>query len=292
MLSEDQEKTLRALISMIDEPDEKIYDTLKKQVLSYNIDAFPILENAWMTANDILVSSRLEELMEEVNFSYVYENLKSWVLNDGNDLLKPMLLINRLEDPDVDINLIEKNIQTLVKDAWLELNDNLTALEKINVLNHIFYVVHKYTSPKVSDDAVLPFFLSYLLENKTGNPSSMGILYIMVAQFLNIPVFGVNLPGHLIVAYVNDKFFLKEIHEYSSADIGFYINPFNKGAVFTRNEIDLYIKQLKIDVKETYYLPASNKQIIHRYLKELHKSYKNHKKTTKQHFLKQLLELF
>ena len=292
MLSGDQKRDLLALISMMDEPDEKIYNKLKEQVLSYNIDALPFLEDAWMTANNLLVTNRLSELMEEVNFVFVYDKFKNWMTSSEQELLQPMLMINRLDNFNIDIISIEEEIKKLVKDIWLELNENLTVLEKINVINHIFFVIHQYNSPKVTDDSLPPFFLSYLLNNKTGNPSSMGILYIIITRLLRIPVFGVNLPGHLIVAYVDDKFMTKNINDYTASDIMFYINPFNKGAVFTRNEIDLYIKQLKIDAKEDYYLPASNKDIIHRYLKELYKSYKLHKKTKKQEYISKLLGLF
>jgi len=57
-------KTLHALISMMDEPDDVIYSSLKEKVLSYEEEAVPVLEEAWMAAADLLVVSRLEELME------------------------------------------------------------------------------------------------------------------------------------------------------------------------------------------------------------------------------------
>ncbi len=52
-------------------------------------------------------------------------------------------------------------------------------------------------------------------------------------------------------------------------DVLFYINPFNKGAVFTKNEIDLFIKQLKLERKESYFVPCDNKTIIRRMINEL-----------------------
>ncbi len=292
MLSDSQKKDLKALISMLDEPDEKIFRTLRDRVLSFELEAYPLLQDAWMAANDLLVTSRLEELMEEVNFQYVYQNLEQWLAGADAGLLEPMLLINRLGVPDIDIQQLRKEVETLTKDVWLEINDGLTALEKINVVNHIFYQVHHYYSPKIADDAVPPFFLSYLLENKTGNPSSMGILYLLVAQILKIPLFGVNLPGHLILAYMDDRLLSKKLEEYTASDIIFYINPFNRGAVFTRSEIDLYVKQLKISPKEQYYLPSNNQAILERYLKELEKSYKMHDKPEKQAFVHKLLQLF
>jgi regulator of sirC expression with transglutaminase-like and TPR domain len=120
----------------------------------------------------------------------------------------------------------------------------------------------------------------------------MGILYLIIGQFLELPLFGVNLPGHLILSYVNDRFKLKDKKKYNSADVMFYVNPFNNGAVFTKSEIELYIKQLKISPKEKYYLPSNNISIIKRYLKELEKLYKLNKLDSKLSFIQRLSDLF
>ena len=291
MLSDSQKKNLKALISMLDEPDEKIFNTLRNQVLSYKYEAYPILQDAWMAANDLLVTGRLEHLMEEVNFRFISVKFTKWLSEKNDDILEPLLLINRLGVPDIDTNKVRKEVETLIKDTWLEINNGLTALEKIKVMNHIFYVVHQYHTPHVADDAVPPFYLSYVTENKTGNPSSLGLLYLFVAQILEIPLLGVNLPGHLILAYVEENARLNK-KDFTASDIFFYINPFNKGAVFTRSEIDLYVKQLKIEPKEQYYSPSANKIIIERYIKELEKAYRLHNKPLKQEQIKKILELF
>ena len=60
-------------------------------------------------------------------------------------------------------------------------------------------------------------------------------------------------------------------------DVLFYLNPFNKGAVFRKSEIELFIRQLKIKEQESFFLPCENKVLIRRLLQELtmlHK--KNH----------------
>jgi hypothetical protein len=292
MLSDKQRKDLKALISMMDEPDEQIFETLKHQVLKYKIEAFPMLEDAWMAAHDLLVTHRLESLMDEVNFLYVFDEMEKWLQMPDHDLLKPMTLLDRLCYMDSFRDDSVKDVEALVRDTWLEINENLTALEKINVLNHVFYKLHGFYAPETLDEAMPSFFLSYLLKEKKGNPTSMAMLYLMVAQYLQLPVYGVNLPGHLIVAYVNDRYFLKKEKDYTASDVMFYVNPYNSGTVFTVSEIDLYIKQLKIPFKEKYYLPSENKAIVKRYLKELEKGYAIKEDQVKKEQLNKLLTLF
>jgi len=277
---------------MVDEPDDKVYLSLKNQVLSYEEDALTTIEEAWMASTDLLVSSRLDVLIDEINFRMVYNRISTWIAEGSKDLIKAMFLINRLGNSSFKENLYQANIEHLYKDAWLEMNDNLTALEKTKVLNHIFFTVHQYKSNYDSHSNIQDFFISNLLETKGGNPSSMGILYLSIAQYLKLPVFGVNLPGHLILTFLDDRHFLKKEINYVREDVLFYINPFNSGAVFTESEIDLYIKQVKLNTKEHYYLPTSNQQIIKRYLRELQKAYSRENNERRNNYINKLLELF
>ncbi len=292
MLTESGLKSLQALISMVDEPDDGVYSSLKTQLLSYKEDAIPPLKEAWMAATDLLVVSRLGELLDEINFRLIYNETEAWVSSGEKILTKAMFLINKLGDNRFNEDACQDKIALLFKDAWLEMNENLTALEKIKVLNHIFFSIHKYNSNPATNDGVEDFFINKLMNTKEGNASSMGILYLSIAQYLKLPVFGVNLPGHLILAYVDDRFKLKDLDSYKREDVLFYINPFNGGAVFTESEIELYIKQVKLTEKEHYFLPADNRLIIERYIIELQKAYIREDDNTMSDKLKQLLKLF
>ena len=285
-------KTLHALVSMMDEPDEAIYSSLKKKVLSFNENAVPVLEQAWMAANNLLVVSRLEELMEEINLKLVHNRMEHWLSNETGELHKVLTIVNKLHNKDLDEDKLNQAVDLLFKDAWLEMNENLTALEKIKVLNHIFFKVHRFNTSPANNDNLSDFFVSHLMESKEGNPSSMGLLYLATAQYLKLPVYGVNLPGHLILAFIDDRHRINEESNYTRDDILFYINPFNGGAVFTENEIELYISQVKLKNEPNYFLPTNNRSIILRYLKELHLAYTRDNSKQKADYVSKLLKLF
>ena len=40
---------------------------------------------------------------------------------------------------------INEQIETIRKDVWIEINSNLTALEKVKILNYILFDLHKLT---------------------------------------------------------------------------------------------------------------------------------------------------
>jgi len=182
-------------------------------------------------------------------------------------LLKGFLLATRSQYPDLDTEKIIQQVGQLVQDVWLELNDSLTALEKIKVVNHILFDVHKFRGNKSNIRSPENLYMNILLETKKGSPLSIGILYIIIARSLKLPVYGVDLPNHFVLAYMDMEQGDEEVTEEHSAL--FYINPFNRGALFTHNEIEAYIRQMKLIHNEMYFNPCSNRTIISRVFGEL-----------------------
>jgi regulator of sirC expression with transglutaminase-like and TPR domain len=97
-------------------------------------------------------------------------------------------------------------------------------------------------------------------------------VYAIIAQRLNLPIFGVNLPKNFILAYKDELVTGPTIQEVSD-DILFYINPYNKGAVLGRREIEYFLKQQKIEPRESHFRPCSNLETIIRILQNLINAY-------------------
>jgi len=106
-------------------------------------------------------------------------------------------------------------------------------------------------------------------------------LYSIIAQSLDIPIYGVNLPEHFILAYVDSPVY--DLAE--TDDIMFYINAFNNGIVFTKNEINQFLRKVKLNPENSYFLPCSNITILQRTINNLISSYS---KSSKQEKVKQL----
>jgi len=265
---------LDALISLIDEPDREMYLTIREKISGYGKEAIPRLEEAWLHSENPESAERLEHIIDEIRFNDLYHELKSWADFQNNDLLKAFLLISKFRFPDLDEDKYISEFERLKQDVWLEINDNLTALEKIKVINHVLFEIHQFKgqSPK-QKSSLNTYFLNELLDSKTGNALTLGMLYMTIAQQLRIPIFGIDLPDHFILAYMDDSMPAKEIEDFMEDEVLFYLNALNKGAVFTQNEIELYLKQMKLEINEAYFRPCSNKSIIRRLITEIADTY-------------------
>jgi regulator of sirC expression with transglutaminase-like and TPR domain len=271
MAVQKENKELNALISLLDEPNQDVFSAIRDKIYSYGSDAIALLEHAWENSFDPVIHERIEELIKSIQFNDILTSLKTWANEPHADLLKGYILVSRYQFPDLDQEKIIKQVGQLTQDVWLELNNELTSLEKVKVINHIFFDVHKFSGNRANISAPENVNLKTFLESKKGSPLSLGLLYIIVAQSLKIPVYGIDLPRHFIMGYA-DK--LVDRPEYlNEKDIRFYINPFNKGAVFTRNEIDMFISQLKLIPTAVFFKPCSLNIMLKRLIGELITSY-------------------
>lgn len=84
---------------------------------------------------------------------------------------------------------------------------------------------------------------------------------MVICKALDIPVKGVNLPKHFILAYMNKE------------NVDFYINPFSKGTVFSQRDINNFLIQLQIEPEMSFYEPCGNFDMIMRILINLQYSY-------------------
>ncbi len=265
-------KEIDALIKLLDDTDTAVARLIQERILSYGKEVIPYLEHAWENSFDPLLQHNIGEIIHKIQFKSLREALMGWAKTKDQDLLAGTILVARYQYPDLDEGKIHDSIETIRKDAWLEMNDHLTALEKVKILNHILFEAHGFGGNTANFHAVQNSFINIVLESKKGNPLLLSIIYSVIAKQLEMPVYGVNLPEHFILAYINEHS-IEPIPGEQELRILFYINAFSKGSVFPRSEIDKFLKQLKIEPHPHYYEPCTNLEIIQRMIRNLINSY-------------------
>lgn len=270
-MSVDHEIT--SLIRLLDDPDEGVYSHVRTKILALGEGIIPNLESAWETdILGVLFQNRIEQLIHEIQFEALIKNLTAWREEGATSLLEGVLLINRYQYPDFDEEQVLKTLEQIQQDIWIELNSNLTAFEQVKVINHILFEVYGFVGNTKNYHAPQNSFLNVVLETKKGNPLSLSLIYSIIAQNLDLPIYGVNLPRHFVLAYL-DRFSLYKTNNIYTAGVLFYINPFSRGTVFSQKEIDHFLEQLKLEPDSRFYQPCTNTAIIKRALNNLEHSY-------------------
>ncbi|MBW6480127.1 MAG: transglutaminase-like domain-containing protein [Bacteroidales bacterium] len=273
MTSEDKIRKMEALVSLIDEPDPDVFRDISLDIHSHGTEIIPFLEHAWETQHLPEVQKRIESIIHQIQFDQLCIDLKKWLDGGGRDLLEGIIIVARYRYPDLQEDEIEYELAKLRKDIWIELNENLTALEQIKVFNYVFYEIHGFYGNITDYHNPENSFINKVIETRTGNPLSLGIIYMLLAQSLDLPVHGINLPEHFVLAYTGTTL-NPDTLEYSESNILFYINAFSHGNIFAVKDIEVFLKQLKLDPKPSYFKPCTNKDIVLRMLHNLMHAYK------------------
>jgi regulator of sirC expression with transglutaminase-like and TPR domain len=261
------DKKLKAHISLLDDNDETVFQNVRDSLVKQGEEIINQLEEAWEFSNNELVQLRLENIINTIQNNVIIKEFTNWVSSGGHDIALGANIICKQKYFECDYSEINEVIDDLKSKVWLELHDNLTAFEKTKVINHVFFNEYKFRGDKAYYTNYKSYYINNVIARKKGSPIMLSIIYLAVAQKLDLPVFGVDLHNNFIIAYIDRlsvKLKLKE-----QAKLFFYINPFNKGSVFGKDEIDFYLKQQNVEKNEKFYQVVDNIVVIRRLILEL-----------------------
>ena len=258
---------IQAMISLLDDTDNEVINTVTGNLLKQGSVIIPDLEKAWEGTLDEKLQVRLENLIQDIQFNGVRDDLNRWIKTGAEYILEGAIYIARFQFPELNAAKINEEIESIRKDVWIEINSNLTALEKVKILNYVIFDLHKFSRNNTDFYSPQNSYINQVIETRKGNPISLSIIYLSVAWKLGLPIYGVNLPKNFILAY-KDEFRHRDAAD-ESEDILFYINPYNKGAVLGRREIDYFITQQQLKTHPSFYIPCSNRDIIIRLINNL-----------------------
>lgn len=287
------EDSIKALIQLIDDPDEHIFEHVRDQLMSHGTKAISFLENSWETDDyGLIFQARIEAIIHDIQFNVVKDELVSWINSTKKDLLQGALIVAKYQYPTLDEDVVRKKIEIIRQDIWLEMNNTQTSFEKVRIFNRIFFEKHQFKGNSKNYHSPSNSFINKVLETKKGNPLSLSLIYSIIAQSLHLPIYGINLPNHFVLAYLDVNNSIPEDKKESQHGVLFYINPFSKGGIFDKYEIDAFLENLDKSKTRDFYEPCSNSAIIIRMLTNLIASFQQSGSSKKVEELVKLRDCF
>lgn len=262
------DKEINALLQLVDDPDDEVFETVAAKIIRYGRQIIPKLETVWESTFDKLTQDRMELLIHQVRYNDLLEEVTEWSKNSNPDLLRGAILIAKYEYPDINIPALLAEFDQLRRSVWLELNNYLTPLEQVNVLNTILYTHYKFAGNELTDRNIGNFFVNKLFDTKQGNSYSIGIVYLAICELLDIPIFAVEVPQQFLFAYIDTLYSFFSNDPNGIQQIQFYIEP-TTGMAYTQTDLDNYLKKLKQYEKANKVQPLTNKEIICKLIDQL-----------------------
>ncbi len=270
------EKELKALVSLLDDDDDQVVSHVTDKIRSLGKEIIPYLEQQWENSFNPQVQQKIEGLIHDLQYELIKQRVKDWYASEDQDLLTGLWLIATYQYPDLELEKLKQDLEQIYYEAWLEFKPDLYPFDQVKVLNGVLFNKLKFTANTKNFHSPGNSMINVVLETRRGNPISLCVIYMMVAQKLKLPVFGVNLPNLFVLIYEDGK-------------NSFYINAFNKGLIFSRQDIENYIHELRLTPQASFFESCSNLEIIRRVLRNLIMSFDKMGEHEKAEEVKELL---
>ena len=271
-----KKKELKALVSLLE--DNSLRSEIELKILELGTDTIPFLEEEWENSFDPSLQSYLEDIIHKLQFLLVKERLLNWKETESDNLLKGMWTIATYQYPDLLLEKLTQDLEQLYYEVWLEHKPEAHYYDQIKFINSVLFSKLKFRANTRNFHAPANSMINMVMESKKGNPISLSVIYLLIAQKLEMPVYGVNLPNMFILTY-------------KTQEEQFYINAFNRGLIFSRDDIDSYITQINLAPRPIFYEPCSNSDIVIRSLRNLSIAFEKLDDHEKAEEIKELLIL-
>jgi len=249
-------RELKALVSLLDDDDTVVSSNVEEKILSLGNYIIPQLESHWESTFNPIIQKRLEDLIHTMQFSRLQHRLTQWKSSKEQDLLEGLWMVATYLYPDLELIKLRNDLEQIFYDVWLEFKTDARPYDQVKILNSVLFDKLKFKPNSKNFHSIANSMINQVIETKKGNPLTLSAIYMLVAQKLKMPVYGVNLPNLFILVF-------------KLKDQQFYINAFNRGIIFTREDIDNYIAHLNLTPMDMFYEPCTNKDAVRRLMRNL-----------------------
>lgn len=244
-----------AFLSLLDDPSPAVRRALLARFTTLGPASAPFLQEVSRGSNRVL-ARHATWFLDELKFSDPVADFRGFIRSLNYELESGSLLLARTVSPRLDAGDCCTQLDTIAARCRELIVEPSSAREKCRVLNRVLFHewgfhgnVENYTDPRNS-------FLDQVLERRTGIPLSLSIVYLLVAERLNLDLEPVGLPGHFIVGCFIDE-------------LPFFIDPFDRGVFRDAEEIFDLLRANNIVPKPTDLAPTPVREVLCRSCRNL-----------------------
>ncbi|MCB0463689.1 MAG: transglutaminase family protein [Flavobacteriaceae bacterium] len=263
------DSSIKALISLLEDPNEQVYNEIHQTILALGEDGIVPLQNAFANSADPLQKERIVAILDGLKLNKLEADLNYWNEFNYTDLLDALYKITAYGYPNFDKKEVAETlnkIQATIREQ-IDINDPKGV---IDIMNQVILYDFGFNGNIRNYSGINNSFINKIVENKRSNPIGLSIIYLIMAERLDIPLVGINSPGHFIIGYANDYFSYEDVEDGTIIDnISFFIDPFNNGQKIEVDDYDKWLLEVPYKLEDKKYLPATNKAIVKRVMNNL-----------------------
>lgn len=175
------------------------------------------------------------------------------------DLARAALLVAKEEYPQLSVDLYLARLDQVSEEVRDRLANETAPLIVLDELLKTLFGRRKFTGNREAYYDPRNFFLNDVLDRGVGIPLTLSILLLEIGWRLDLPLEGVNFPGHFLVRYAGDE-------------VRLLIDPFDSGMMRFEDQAQELLDKAyggMVSMRDAFLRPATKRDMLLRLLTNL-----------------------
>jgi len=250
------ENQIRALIRLLSDEDDRIVRTISGRLIDIGPSAVPLLQEAEIEQPEM--ADRIASVLEEIRGSKLEDELASMAAlsDEAMSLETGAFLIAHYAYPALDVARYQEQLDTMAGEVRARIGHRASGEEVVNALNRYLFTEQGFKGNAKNYYEVENSYLNCVIDRRVGIPISLSAVYLLIGQRLELPLFGIGMPGHFLVKYESDRYKI-------------FVDCFNGGALLTEKNCARFLTEAGYGFDDKYLQKSPVRAILSRMIKNL-----------------------
>ena len=229
---------LSDIVSLLGDRDSVVAECIDRRLRSFGPSVVRSLMYCCASTADRAAKAAIERKAEELNTDFQLRELSHLLESrrESISLFEGSFAICSIADFKLQRQTYEDLFFKCSSQCIGEISERRTAVENIEIFNHIFFHRLGFTLYDVELRHSRYSLLGDVLRSRKGNPFALALIYLMLARDAAIPLQALCFPGGFLPVYVENG---REL---------FYVNVLREGSILIKDNLLRSIKVTGIDL--------------------------------------------
>ena len=270
---------LFSIISLMDDPDTTVREAVIDRLADRGEESLQILDR-FIVDNLPGDFEKQKEVINQVRDRLVLERLSRFLKSRDHTLYDGLMLVSKSINPEMDEQLFFSQISEMSEEIIQELSDDKTDLENMGIFNYIFFRRLGFVYSDFLIEKEEGTLLEHILTTKKGNPVAISIMYFLLARAVGMEIYPLCFPGGFVPVLTGEE-----------GRIVFYLNIFKGGAVFTKESLADFFKEVGVEYSPDEVRVEDDLALVVIYAELLGYLYRRDEKSVKYKRIERVLSL-
>ena len=272
---------IESLMLLLGDPDPFVQEQVQLRFMELGNRAIPILDQIRVETKNKEEKKRAKDVLYKLTFTSLKEDFAELLLEGvGNraQLERAVITLARFGNPTLRESEYVKKLDYFADMIRASLRYNRSEREEMQTFMKFIFEDLNFRGDNKDYHNPANGFIDQVIERRKGLPISLSLVAMFIARRLQLPVFGVNMPIHFMLAFVGEK--EEQL-----------IDPYDQGAEVSYDQCYFFLKKNNVTPKPDHFKMASDLNILARCIRNLMHSYERKEEHDRVRDLKSLLEL-